>query len=235
MLKRQLSDAEKVNINEDIYKGVNSTLKGNLKDLFANGLKLTTICVSLIWILHAVVYNGTLATSTLTMESLNGKSTNNGHDIIINNLIIAVPLFPCNFIGLLTELKIFGRLKIYYLSYGIATLFMISCWMLSDEFSLLYGISYSLMTIGNNINNSYASEVYPTKVRNIALGYLYFSSRVMAGIFQFVYLWIFDFGPLVPYYLSCGLMVILVLAIILLPYETHNQPLDKDFKNNGNI
>ncbi len=144
-------------------------------------------------------------------------------------------LFPINFIGLLTELKIFGRLKIYYLSYGIAAVFMISCAYFSTEFSILYGISYSLMTMGNNINNSYASEVYPTKVRNIALGYLYFLSRIMAGVFQFVYLWIFDFGALVPYYLSAGMMVILVLAIVILPYETYNQPLDKDLNKTNEL
>ncbi len=38
---------------------------------------------------HAVIYNGTLVTSALTMESLSEKTTQSNYDIIINNLIIA--------------------------------------------------------------------------------------------------------------------------------------------------
>jgi hypothetical protein len=234
MLGRNLTDNEKKDIHDDVYLGINHELKGNVKDLFSPKLLKTTISMMTIWCIHGFIFYGTFLTSGMTIKEIQkiddlNKPEQSNYDIIIGQFIIAGILSPPIFIiGSLTELKFFGRKKSYFLANFIGMLGMLTSAIFPSQFSWLYGIGSSFMGAGNNLGNSYASEIYPTKIRETAISFMYFFSRVSTGLSQLVFLWIYEFGYLVPYYISAGILVISLTAIALLPYETHSKHLDVD-------
>jgi MFS family permease len=231
MLGRDLAEGEKENIRNEINQGINQQLNGSFKDMFSSKLLRSTICLTVIWCVHGLIFYGTLLTSSLTIKQL-GLGAKTTHDIIIGQIIIALELIPVMVvIGLLTEFKVLGRTKTYFLTYTLGAIFMLLCGLVSSEFAILYGLATSFMGSGNNISNSYASEIYPTKIREAALSFLYFTSRVTTAITQAVFLYVVETYPdisLIPYYLSSGLLVTLLIAILLLPFETHSKAIDQD-------
>jgi putative MFS transporter len=234
MIGRDLSFNEKQNIVNDVHQGINKDMEGTIKDMFSSKLLRSSVCVIVIWSLHGLIFYGTLLTSTSTIKDIGGTDPKSNHDIIIDHCIIASQLIPpMVVVAILTEVKIFGRTKSYLLTYIIGAIFMLLAPLIPSQFALLYGLSSSFMGSGNNLSNSYASELYPTKVRNVALSFLYFTSRIATSISQILFLWIYDIGGMFfPYYMSSGLMLLLIGAILLLPFETHSKALDEDLSKN---
>jgi MFS family permease len=229
LLGRPLTQKERSNIAEEIYLGINQSLDGTFKDLFGRKLIRSTLCLMGVWCVHGFIFYGTLLTSNLTMIAL-GQATKDKRQIIINQIIIAAELVgPMILIGVMTEFKILGRIKTLFITYFLAFVFMILCPILPDYFAILYGISASFMGAGNCLSSSYASEIYPTKIRESGLSFLYFVSRVSVASSQVVFLYINDVSIFFPYYLSIGLFGIILLSILLLPFETHSKPIDQDF------
>ena len=233
IIGRDLSNEEKINLENDVSSGVNKELDGSFKNMFSPTLLRSTICIMLIWVLHSFVFYGTFITSTLTIKDLGQKEDKNNNEIIKDHITIALIFLPINFAGFFTEIKYFGRKKIYLLAYTLAFIFMLTCSLFSNDFATLYGVSTSLMGFGNNISNSYSSEIYPTKIRSTAISFLYFISRIASGLSQFIFLWLYNYGILFPYYFSVGLLVLTVICIFLLPYETYNVPLDRLSNSNN--
>jgi MFS family permease len=229
MLKRQLNEKEKQNILESINDGYNKELKGNLCDMFSVKLLRSSICLICMWCIHGFVYYGTFVTSSLTLEKIDPDAKTTYKEIIVGQMIVAVLITPPIFIiGYLTETPFFGRRKSSMLTFSIGLLGMILAPLIPSQFAVIYGIGTAFMSAGSNLNSSYSSEVYPTKVRESALSFFYFISRIMTALAQVVYLYVFELGIYVPYYFSIGFLVILIAAIFLLPYETHNKQLDED-------
>jgi MFS family permease len=236
MLGRHLTESERQNINDDVYKGMNQELKGNICDMFSLKLLRSTVSMILAWCIHGFVFYGTFFTSSQTMVALGYKNHGSNRDTLIGHFVIAALITPPQaLIGLLTELKAFGRKKSYFITYAIAAVSMLLCTIFTEQFYILYAIAASFMGAGNVLANSYASEVYPTKIRESALGFLYFASRLVTATSQVFYLWMFNNGILLPYQISFGLLIILLISIFLLPYETHGQPLDVDLSKKPNL
>ena len=103
------------------------------------------------------------------------------------------------------------------------------CCINTDYFSFWYGLGASMNGVGNYISYAYANEIYPTKIRSSAVATLLCISRIMSGLSQFVFLYLNDFGPFVVYWLAVVLLVILVIAISVLPYETCDKQLDEEY------
>jgi putative MFS transporter len=231
MLGRHLTDNEKKNIHDDVYLGINHELKGSVFDMFSSKLLRSTISIITIWCIHGFVFYGTFLTSGMTIKDLGLKKDQSNYDTIIGHFLIAGTLTPPVFlIGAMTEMKFFGRKRTYFLTYFVGAIGVLLAILIPSQFSWIYGLGTSFMGAGNNLGGSYASEIYPTKVRESAISFLYFTSRLFTALSQIVYLWIYnDFGMDAPYYMSVGMLCVLLIAIVLLPYETHSKHLDVDY------
>jgi MFS family permease len=236
LLGRPLKDVEKMNISNEIFFGINHTLEGSFKDMFRSKLLRSTLCLCTIWCIHGLIFYGTLLTSNSTMERL-GQATKDKRQIIINQIIIAsVLVIPLTLIGVISEFKLLGRIKTLFIAYFLGAAFMVLCPIFSDSFAILYGLSSSFIGAGYTLANSYSSEIYPTKIRESSLSFLYFTSRVTIALSQIVYLYVNEVSLFFPYYLSIGLSGFLLIAIVLLPFETYAKPIDQDFgKKNTEI
>jgi MFS family permease len=227
MLNRPLSDTERESIVEDLNKGVNKDLGGSLKDIFNKNLLRSTICVILIWCIHSFVFYGTLIASYTTLKKI-GEEVKDNRQIIIGHFIIAAQAIPQKFIiGYISGISWIGRRKALFISYTISIIGFILCVAVSSEFALFYGLSSAFMGAGNSLATAYSGEIYPTKVRESAIGFLYFISRVASSLSQIIYDQFLKVDEFFPYYISIGLIVVLLISILLLPFETNNRPLDE--------
>jgi putative MFS transporter len=228
MLGRSLSEEERRNVYDDVKTGMNQELEGSVCDMFSLKLLRSSISMIVVWSIHGFVFYGTFLTSSQTIIDLGHKDTSN-RDALIGQFIICASLSPPVFVvGILTEIKAIGRKKTYLISYIISAIGILLATIFTSQFAILYAIGSSFMGAGMNLGNSYASEVYPTKIRGSAISFLYFISRIFVALSQVAYLWIYKGGILLPYYISVGLIIILLIGIALLPYETYNKPLDID-------
>jgi len=71
--------------------------------------------------------------------------------------------------------------------------------------------------------------VYPTKIRDQAVGFLFFCTRIGGFSSQILYLYLNGIGIWYPYYFTIGFIIANFVLIYLLPFETYGQPLDVDY------
>ena len=83
---------------------------------------------------------------------------------------------------------------------------------------------------------TYCSEYYPTRIRDTALGYLYFITRISGFISQFISYLLIMVDYRLQYLFILSQTIFCFILIFHLPEETHGQPLDVDYdtKNREN-
>lgn len=242
----KISDDLKVRIYSEVREGTNKNISNNLSEIFRPKYIILTLLLSIIWFLNSVVTYGPYLISTLTMQQL-GHGDNRldpeGHpisgfsnkEIIINQIFINLILMPSNFLGgILSEISFLGRNKSTILNVIFSffmIIFIVAC---PEYFTLGFGLLQSFLGIAFSINTSYSCEVYPTKIRDQAIGFLFFCTRLGGFSSQIIYLYLQKFGVWVPYYFTGLIIAIIVVLLYLLPYETYGQPLDVDYSANSN-
>ena len=65
-----------------------------------------------------------------------------------------------------------------------------------------------------NINTAYSSEVYPTKLRDHAMGLLFAFTRIGGFISQFLFLDFYSLGLFIPYWIALCFMAVNFILII---------------------
>ena len=72
----------------------------------------------------------------------------------------------------------------------------------------------------------YTSEVYPTRIRDFGTGFI--NSIALSGsvISQYAFIYFFNIHFLTPFYVIVGLLLISMIAVFLIPVESHERPLD---------
>jgi MFS family permease len=100
-----------------------------------------------------------------------------------------------------------------------------------NSFAIYFGLFQGFVGISFSINTTYTCEVYPTKIRDQAVGFLFFCTRVGGFLSQIAYLYMQQLGLWCPYYFTFGFILFNILLIYLLPYETYGQPLDFDYSD----
>jgi putative MFS transporter len=91
-----------------------------------------------------------------------------------------------------------------------------------------FGVS---LTLGNNIlsfaSHAYQAELYPTRIRAQAVGFVYSWSRISVVFSSFAIGFVLDrFGVSGVFVLIAASMLIVILAIGLLGPRTNNLPLE---------
>ena len=144
----------------------------------------------------------------------------------MENIIINSVALPSNLIiGAFTEFKILGRKNTQSIGYIIMGLVMIPVIYNPNNASTFF-IFFMFFTCITNMVNVYVSEVYPTKIRDWALGMIQGSGYLGSFIAQYLFVYLNDLSV---YYCPILFFVICVINGIfcyLLKVEPMGKPLD---------
>jgi putative MFS transporter len=118
--------------------------------------------------------------------------------------------------------------QIVYSALVVAVAGLLFARMNAAVFLILCGV---FLTLANNIlsfsSHAYQAELYPTRIRARAVGFVYSWSRISVVFSSFVIgLFLNRFGVAGVFSLIAGSMVIVMLAIGLLGPRTNNLPLE---------
>lgn len=135
---------------------------------------------------------------------------------------IPAPLFSM----LLVNIKILGRRYSLAISLIIVVVFSLLC----AQFNSSLTVFASLLKFGINIPFSiaylYISEVFPTKIRSIAIGFTNSFTRIGGIITPVVSQWLFEFKPFAPYLLFSVVSGLASLCAFTLQIETYGKILE---------
>jgi putative MFS transporter len=141
-------------------------------------------------------------------------------------IAIAAPFGPL--LGMTLADKIERKWQIVLAALGIAVFGLIFGQMNSAAALILFGV---LLTLSNNIMSfafhAYQAELFPTRIRALAVGFVYSWSRLSAVFSAFVIAFFLDrFGVMGVFSLIAGSMVVVMLSIGVFGPRTGNLPLE---------
>jgi MFS family permease len=232
IIGRKIDNSTKESIILKIKEGVNKQLSSDFKEIFTSKYICLTILLSIIWLFNSFIMYGPGVVSTLTLKSLGMEQHKSNKAIILEMIKINLFCFPgCILSGLLCEIKFLGRKKSTILVYLLGLIALILLIIFHNLYSLFFGLTQAFLDMGFTISTVYSCEVYPTKIRDRAMGFLFFCTRLGGTLSQFLYLFINDFGIWTPYYVTIVFVIVNLTLTLSLPYETYGKNLDFEYEN----
>jgi putative MFS transporter len=236
MCKIQITEEQRQVIISEIHQGSNKNVKRELKYAFEPKYYRITLILMFIWIINSfLVYGGTsvLSLTLKELEKMKGENLSENKktpiNIIKNQMMIYIIGLPGSIVsGFMTELKIFGRKMTIFWGFLLVTLFCFIGLFNLDKFSIFFGLSGFFISLCFSASNSYSCEVYPTKIRDIAIGFLYFCTRCAGFLAQFLAMLLFQINYLGQYYATVVIGIVSCVITLMLPYDTLGRPLDVD-------
>lgn len=202
--------------------------KGHLKEIFVGDYLVVTVAFIVTWFINSVISYGPILILSLTLKELDiqDAKSNNYHSIIVQQIIVALIYSVGYFLaGSLCELPSIGRKKTIILGYSGTILFIALGLVFTRYFSMWFGIYQASVALFNT-TTIFSAEVYPTKVRDMALGFLFFMTRIGGCTSQILYILLNDFGIFFPYYFTIVMAAVALVATWVIPFETHGKDLD---------
>lgn len=217
--------------NEEIIKfiqnGSNIQFREHsLKSLFTADTLNTTVKLIIIWIMNSMISYGPMLIFSRTLEVL---KVSQDKDIISSMLILnSLSMAGLITIPILSEFKFMGLIRliiiVFAVSLGLCVLFLI----FKSVFFWVFIFSSILNYVSFNLCCSYSNTLYPTKIRDTAIGFLYGCTRAGGFISQFLFLGLFNIGWIVPYYILAVLILVSMICAILLKHEPSFEAIDKE-------
>ncbi len=141
-------------------------------------------------------------------------------------IAIAAPFGPLLAAGIADRLE--RKWQIIWSAFAIAVSGLLFGQMNAAALLIFFGV---LLTLGNNILSfschAYQAELYPTRIRALAVGFVYSWSRISVVFSSFVIGFVLDrFGVPGVFTLIAGSMLVVMLAIGLLGPRTNNLALE---------
>ena len=75
-------------------------------------------------------------------------------------------------------------------------------------------------------STAYTCEVYPTALRDMAVGFYNGLGRIMALFSTFIFFGLGNIRPFSPYVFSLIMIVMSLISAVILPFETRGKGLD---------
>lgn len=219
-------------IKREIYnsvppKTISDFSLSNYKEVFEHGMFTTGVLLLFICFNGTMINDGFQLVLNLILEKVK-QSDKSAHTrtILMENIIINSIALPSNLIvGAFTEFKILGRKYTQSVGFFIMGTVMIPV-IINPNYASTFFIFFMFFTCITNMVNVYVSEVYPTKIRDWALGMIQGSGYLGSFIAQYLFVYLNDLNV---YYCPILFFVICTLNGILcsmLVVEPMGQPLD---------
>lgn len=245
---KKLDETERVQIIKGVDFGMNKEVKltGKVYFMFKRYGKVTII-LTCIWVLHSVMVNGGVFNLFIGLSNSAGFLYENEDDPeekkigdykdTFHMFIIFYAIFAVSVIlaGLITEIKCLGRKFTIFVGFLISSL--VSLFILLEGFGsgLFFALGAFFINVSFNAINSYSVEIYPTRVRDFAVGYLQFLSRISGFLSNLTALFIFEALSDWVFYLNVVIGVSGLVFTLMLPFDTYNRELDKAIDNGKKV
>lgn len=227
----------KAKIVEYTKSGANKKVTGSLMDIFKKDYLKTTVLLTLIRSNHALVNFGVLAINTLTLKYINNhydgynkisqNENDNATSIIVDEAYMTfIVVLSDFFAGIQAEIPFLGRKYSMLINYIIGFCLMIFSFIIMKYFSLFLGFSLCFNSVSSVISHTYALEVYSTKVRDNAIGFLFACRRIGGFLAQVLFVYFDSLYVWLPYYVSAFLLFLNVVFVGMLDKETYNQSIE---------
>ena len=219
-------------IKKEIYqsvppKTVSDFSLMNYKEVFEHGMFMTGILLLFICFNGTMINDGFQLVLNLILEKVK-QSDKSAHTrtVLMENITINSIALPSNLImGAFGEFKILGRRNTQSIGYILMGLVMIPV-IINPNTASTFFIFFMFFTCITNMVNVYVSEVYPTKIRDWALGMIQGSGYLGSFIAQYLFVYLNDLSV---YYCPILFFVICILngiCCMMLTVEPMGKPLD---------
>jgi MFS family permease len=231
----KLNSYEKTQISKSIDRGVNKEVKitGKFKFIFRRYGNITLI-LCLIWILYSMIINGgifslfvSFANNVVVMPTSMDLNM-----VRINGLFIIIQLFYTFFAvstiisGLFTEIKWCGRKYTIFFGFLLSTIASFHVLLFRAKSRSFYFLVTCLINISFNAINSYTIEIYPTRVRDFAVGYLLFVSKIIGFLSNILAIVMNTRNRKWMLYVNSMIGVLGLIFTLMLPFDTYQRKLD---------
>ena len=231
----KLNSNEKMQISKSIDRGVNKEVKitGKFKFIFRRYGNIT-LNLCLIWILYSVIINGGIFSLFISFAN-NAVFISSNINLNIKKLkalIFYIQIFYTFFSvstiisGLFTEIKFCGRKYTIFFGFLLSTIASFHVLLFRSKSTSFYFFATFLINISFNAINSYTIEIYPTRVRDFAVGYLGFVSKIAAFTSNLIALFMNNRNEKWMLYVNSLLGVIGLIFTLMLPFDTYRRKLD---------
>lgn len=222
----------KSQIITEIREGANAQAKhkNSFFEIFTKSEYIIfTICIGIGVYSANVMNDGGNLVINLVLEKINIENkVEDYHSILMKNLIQNL-LNPISYFlfGYLTEIKSIGRKLTIFIGLTLIGILLLP--------GLFYpstiGLCFIFLTFLNNVNcviYAYASEFYPTRIRDIALGWVNFIGYSGSASSQYYLVLSMKIHWKATIITMIAICLFSSIAICLNPYETYGRALDVD-------
>lgn len=228
----EISLEDRSEVISQVKGGINKNLDHSLKSVFSSKVRQTTIIQSVIWFCFSYIFYGGIFSISLMLKEIGFNNDN-----LINKTMVVYALsMPGNIVGgILTEIAYLGRLKTCSIGYGFLSFFIIIAGFFPNSVEILIGLMGLFLNISVNVTCTYCSEYYPTRIRDTALGYLYFVTRVSGFVSQIISYYLVSINFKIQYFFILSQAILCFVLIFFLPEETYGKPLDVDYSERKKV
>jgi len=231
----KLNSYEKVQISKSIDRGVNKEVKitGKFRFIFRRYGNITLI-LSLIWFLYSVIINGGIFSLFISFANnaifIPSEVSLNVYKM--KGLFLFIQLFYTFFglstvvSGIFTEIKWCGRKYTIFFGFLLSTIASFHVLLFREKSRPFYFLATCLINISFNAINSYTIEIYPTRVRDFAVGYLGFISKIVGFLSNLFALALNQRNRRWMLYVNAIIGVLGLIFTIMLPFDTYRRKLD---------
>jgi MFS transporter, AAHS family, 4-hydroxybenzoate transporter len=225
MIDRKLNQYEKESIVEK-FKISNTNVTFGFCEVFSPYLKSTSILLIFIWFFNCIVYYGSPSIVGLTIKGLNLDTKYNVQQI--QTFMTMLVFFGYVIGGALSETKILGRTKSILMAYFLFIIFVTAFLFKPTTFKTTFGLAYAISPMFSQLTPIYTSEVYPSVVRDLALGLMLSIGKSSGFLSKYILIYMNEGNVFLPFYFMIATCTISFVLVVLLPYETQGKPLDYD-------
>jgi MFS family permease len=213
-----------ININIQKIKTNLNKNKGVLQQLFSKKFISTSLLLSFIWFSTSFVSFGLLYSLPKLFEKVANNNKQDSMRKMLKTMILVSPSAILR--GFIADLEFLGRRNTLALGFFGAFINSIICYFSSSNLTLLSGLLKFSIHISSGTVSIYTSEVYPTEIRSLAIGFGTSLTRLGAFLSSFS-CELFDNlspkGSFLLFGITCFFSFVFSLS---LKYETLGKPLD---------
>lgn len=241
---KRLDEAERVKIAKDVDYGMNKEVKltGKFEFIFKRYLKITLI-LSIIWVLFAAMMNGgifSLFTGIKNSSVVIYVDDQKYLAYLVDVYFVSLKVFQIFYWflaistiigGLLTEIVFIGRKVVVFTGFLIAIVVCFLSLIIDDKYYILFILGAFCINISFNSINTYAMEVYPTRVRDFSIGYLSFIAKISGFFSNIIALYLREEKTKWVFILNGCIAIIGLTFSFFLPGDTKERTLDINMPN----
>ena len=129
--------------------------------------------------------------------------------------------------GLFTEIKCCGRKYTIFFGFLLSTIASFDVLLFKEKSKPFYFLAIGLINISFNAINTYTIEIYPTRVRDFAVGNVGFLSKIVGFLSNLLALLLNERNKIWMLYVNALIGVVGLIFTVMLPFDTYRRKLDE--------